>query len=530
MKKKKIAVSAFVILSALLAFTKQALVSAQPANLDVDKALQESERNRELLEIWKAHVKTLTKERDDAFKQIEKLKMTQKTGPMAQFGGVETAALPPSQQVQALQSEVTKLKQQLGQRSSGAPASREAQMQLSALQSQFQQLKKELSDSRAEKERLIQEKEVALSQVEELQRNGMGASGSSQTEIVKNLQRSLDIQKKRYEELSEQYKEVDAENKTALKEIQSLRHQSFAKKTSEKQQTLDENDSVRELRRENARLKSELDVQSAAMRESGGQPDREKEAFMRQARELQYQNETLKAEVEKLQVMEKELNNTRAYFNPLVKDLQDKVSRLTSENASLREEAAQTKTQNEKALSEMKKINLQSQRFQKDAESISEEVERLKQQNQRLAADLKAAREEGEELERQVVSYKSQIQQAVADRDRYSTAEEEFKSRQAQYEALSKKYLDIEQLLKTRDELHSQQLAEKEQLIQQLNSQIATVDKSNRNFKQYESDYQKKLEKSQIALRANLQDMKNLKSNFEAYLESLVASFEDRQQ
>ena len=31
------------------------------------------------------------------------------------------------------------------------------------------------------------------------------------------------------------------------------------------------------------------------------------------------------------------------------------------------------------------------------------------------------------------------------------------------------------------------------------------------------------------SLRANLTDMKNLKSNFESYLDSLVASFDDRQ-
>ena len=71
---------------------------------------QEAERNRELLEIWKDHVKTLTKERDDAYRQIERLKAGGVGTPAGQFG-IETTPIPAPpeaiQQIDSLQSEVT---------------------------------------------------------------------------------------------------------------------------------------------------------------------------------------------------------------------------------------------------------------------------------------------------------------------------------------------------------------------------------------------------------------------------------------
>ena len=51
-------------------------MAGQPDAMDMryQQISQEAQRNKELLEIWKDHVRTLTKERDEAYKEIETLK------------------------------------------------------------------------------------------------------------------------------------------------------------------------------------------------------------------------------------------------------------------------------------------------------------------------------------------------------------------------------------------------------------------------------------------------------------------------
>ena len=162
-------------------FTKQTNLSAQ------ESATQDTQRDRELLEIWKDHVKTLTKERNAAYKELEQLKAGGgMRAPVAQFGGMETQALPsPSpaaaQQIEGLKSEVARLQaalEQQPQSSSSTGTNRELQMQFSAMQSQLQQVRKELSEARSEKDRLIQEKEKALSQVDRMKAELDGAQST----------------------------------------------------------------------------------------------------------------------------------------------------------------------------------------------------------------------------------------------------------------------------------------------------------------------------------------------------------------
>lgn len=71
-------------------------------------AVEDIQRTKELLEIWKDHVRTLTRERDEAYQEIDRLKSSKP----AQFGAVETQLLPDtrSQQVIAnLQDQVQRL-------------------------------------------------------------------------------------------------------------------------------------------------------------------------------------------------------------------------------------------------------------------------------------------------------------------------------------------------------------------------------------------------------------------------------------
>jgi chromosome segregation ATPase len=516
-------------LAALTVFT---LLFAQALPAADDKVAQEAQRNRELLEIWKEHVKALTKERDDAFRELETLK-ARGASPVAQFGGVETAPLPnmAGQQIKDLQAENARLQEEIQKRaSSGGGTNRELQMQFSALQNQFQQMKKELNEARTEKDRLIREKEKALAQAERL-----GGTGSDEA------------QSERYNDLEQRFIALQQENEGLRSRSQQPQQQAAPAEDTDRVKRLEEQierykrssnqsaglqNEIEGLREENAELKAE----AARLREANkgfsaaaGDPDREKEVFMRQARELQYENDTLKAQIEKLQVVEKELANTRGYFTPMVKEMQESNDRIANENASLRSELDKTRVEAERREQEVLNARQQHTVFQKEAEAAANQIATLKSQSQSLSADVRTLKAERDDVLAQVDALKAQISQAAmekdkwaqaasAEREKLNTTSQELLKLQEQHEQLQKAYAVLETNARSNDAR-----------TQQLTQQLAAVEKNNREIAAREAANVKAAEKYKTALTANLTDMKNLKSNFEAYLESLVASFEERQ-
>ena len=473
--------------------TKQvSLASQEPA----DSSSQDAERNRELLEIWKDHVKTLTKERNAAYKELEQLKASHPGGPsvapMAQFGGMETQALPSpaaTQQIEGLQSEVARLQAALDQQSQATPSSpnRELQMQFSALQTQLQQTRKELSDTHAEKDRLIQEKEKALSQVDRMKTELESAqsapapvvSGADQ-EVADNLQKALNIQKKRYEDLQTKYTELDSE-------MESLRS---TKGSDDPGELRDLQSQLAALRVENAHLKEGAKGQPPA--DISGSDE-----ALRQAREIQYENETLRARIEKLQAVEKELSSTRGYFTPLVKDLQTSNQKISSENESLKAEFARGKTEYDNA---------------------TRQVQQFSEQNQQLAAEVQSMKADQEEATNQIAGLKSQVQLAAADREKYKSLEEEAQRLSTENKSLHGSYTELQ------NNLQSQ-----EAKFRETAAQFSSLQKSNDELQARDAQRSKQIETYKTSLRANLTDMKNLKSNFESYLDSLVTSFDERE-
>ena len=461
----------WVVISTLAIFSATG-VFAEP---DMESFTQDAERNKELLDIWKDHVKTLTKERDDAYRQIEQMKLSG-AGPVAQFGGVETVAIPSpamTEQMQGLQTEVMRLQGELQRKSAGDP-SREMQMQFSALQRQAQQTKKELNEARSEKDRLIQEKEKALSRAERLEAE------------------NEELRKSKGGSIAPSSSGPRSEDTSRIRELEG------------------EVRSLNELRTQNEGLRNEIAVlqeQNQRFGTASGDPDREKEAFMRQARELQYQNDTLKAQIEKLQVVEKELSSTRGYFTPVVKDLQDRNESLTSEIASMRSENASLRSQATETARQIQSGRSQSDQLRKELEAVQAEVESLKTQNQRSGADLRTLQAEHEQTAAQNETLRQQLQMASADQEKWKLSEAELTKLRDQHDSLQKAYGVLEK-----------NAASREHELQKTSQALAGLQTAERAREKYKA-----------ALSANLTDMKNLKSNFEAYLESLVASFEERQ-
>ena len=344
MKKVFMTITVFLlVLVSTVVMKKTVLADESDPASSYEAVSQEAERNRELLEIWKDHVKTLTKERDAAFKEVEQLKAAGPpvggARPMAQFGGVETQPIVSPEatgRIQSLQSEVSQLRAQLEERSQQAVddgGSRDLQMQFSALQSQLQQVKKDLAQAKSEKDRLIQEKEKALSQVERL----------------------------------------TAQNQT----------------------------------------------QAAAV----AVPSAENEENARQARSLSLENDTLKAKVERLQVVEKELESTRAYFTPLMEDLQKKNQQLSDENDSMK--------------SELVKVHAETDGAAGQADQYFTQLQKTNAQVQEMKSDQ-------DESEAQITTLKSQLRRAENDRDRYSGLQGEYDRLASENKSLNKAYSDLE--------------------------------------------------------------------------------------
>lgn len=140
--------------------------------------IPEAERTQQLLEIWKDHVKTLTRERNDAYKEIEALK-SQGAGSVQNNGPAENLSVERESsdrtiaslrsQLASLQSENQQLK--LAQPRDVASVDQDLRTELTALRSENQKLKlaiKENTETNSDKEVILREKEEALRQLEYL--------------------------------------------------------------------------------------------------------------------------------------------------------------------------------------------------------------------------------------------------------------------------------------------------------------------------------------------------------------------------
>jgi chromosome segregation ATPase len=252
--------------------------------------------------------------------------------------------------------------------------------------------------------------------------------------------------------------------------------------------------------------------------QSSDEVSRERDAFMRQATKLQYENDALKVQLEKTKVVEKELQSTRSYFAPMVEDLQNKNTKLTEE---------------------VEQLNAQIQKTQSDAQSATGTLESVAQENKQLKADIQAFKKAEEENDKQMELIRSQLQLTSADKDKLKNQDEEMAKLVSEKKNLEKAYEELQANFKSQDAQ-----------FQQVSQQMSAMQKASEEWKGKESQFSgdlssmqqeletlraervkhlRSLERYQTVLRANFTDMQNLKSNFEAYLESLVASFEDRQ-
>jgi chromosome segregation ATPase len=220
-----------------------------------DQMAQELEKSRQMLEIWKDHVRELTQERDEAYQEIDRLKGGENS---SQQFGIETAPLPGSaaQNISQYTQTIEALKSQI-----------------SSLQSQNENLKiaeREVKELQEDKDLLTREKEQALAQLETVKKQGVARASSPDVEPL-TRQRDEAYQEiealksqltelrnrggnDRLEEMEIQFQKMEAQKNTFEKLYTNLEYD-FEKqggRLKELVQTLDQ------LQAENARLSGEL--------------------------------------------------------------------------------------------------------------------------------------------------------------------------------------------------------------------------------------------------------------------------------
>src|SRR3989338_5474951 len=245
------------------------------------KLMQEFDRNKEMISIWKDHVRTLTRERDEAYKRLEDLK-----------GDTNGASV--NAEVAELKATIETMTRE---RTSAQKRVEELENQLRAIQPKKPGMtEKELKETRAEKDIILRDKEKALSALETAQK----ADKSSQALIMT---------------LKDENKKLIAENER-LSANEGLLARLRAEKEAMLEASLAAKPEDQEIKADMTRLRAERDA-------------------------LKDENASLEARSQKLDVVESELQDARAYFRSQEANLRALNQKLAAENATLFK-AAQT--------------------------------------------------------------------------------------------------------------------------------------------------------------------------------------------
>lgn len=213
----------------------------------VRPATEDIQRTKELLEIWKDHVRTLTKERDEAYREIDRLKTQgsasrHSTG-LSQFGAVETQPLPDiksQQMIAGLQNQIRDLTiqnenaQKLSQESALGQADRE---RLRQLEKDKDKLLKEVDEANRQmnvlrtqsgQTKALQDELASLKSDKEAflkTHSEMGISYQAAMKEIAETRQMKSVWEKRQAELENQNKALQGEWAAQTQILQDLRAQ-----------------------------------------------------------------------------------------------------------------------------------------------------------------------------------------------------------------------------------------------------------------------------------------------------------------
>lgn len=482
----------------------QAVGSDDPTAAQSDKLSQELERNKELLEIWKDHVRTLTKERDDAYKQIEDLKSNTSAQTQASPAPAETdneeylkTIDDLKAQLNTLLSENQNLKTALtAAKTQGADASLKAK--LSELQAENEKLKlsiKGLQESQADRDVLIRDKQEALQKIDDMTKeiNGLRLENqtlkanpapavvqpdAAQDQKIQSMQNAYDELETSFKEQQDKIRKLQAEKLEDKTKIQELKTQVLKLQSGSESQTNAQAEELVEAKATIEQLRSEKDKSLAQITDLNAK-----------VQTLETDRQATRTVVDELSKLKAEREQSKKSYTALDSNYRTQAERL-KELQSENMQSAAVKQQLATALTE-------KQALEKDNAGLENEKQNLNVKIQSLKSDLDQLRTENQKAE----GLKAQLNGTLADK-----------------EALQKSYAALQA-----------GSASLEQKLKEYSAKVGELDRDNIQLRTENKKVSQQNQSLQANLQANLSDIQNLKSNFDSYLESLEQSFSERQ-
>ncbi|MBI3252417.1 MAG: hypothetical protein HYZ52_03755 [Candidatus Omnitrophica bacterium] len=254
-----------------------------------EKLNQEAERNKELLEIWKDHVRTLTKERDEAYKELEQLKSGSPN--RSQFGAIETQPLPGAPSPGAIRDLQSQIQSLAAENERSRQAADDLRSQLRSLRGPAAtDTADELRQLRQDKDRLLQNLEDANRQLEVLRSEA--ARNQDEPQKLQALESELAKMRQDKEAFLKTNAEMGVSYQAAMKASEESRRRAESAEAENKK-----------LKDVQAGLQSEIDrlrSDNQRIASLSGELDKTKrdlEAARRASADLERQNEDLRRSV-----------------------------------------------------------------------------------------------------------------------------------------------------------------------------------------------------------------------------------------
>lgn len=542
-----------------------------------DQLSQELARNKELLEIWKDHVRTVTKERDDAYKQIDDLK-----------NGMGLEPAPDEGTISDLKAQISRLTADLNAANAALrpkPMDASSKLKISELQAENEKLKlslKGFSETQNDKEVIIREKQQALQRIEDLEKETsnlraeneklkirpttlVAAQDPAQEAKIQAMQDAYDGLEVNFKDQQDRIRKLQAEkldDKTKIQELktQILKLQSGSEdKTSAQDLELQEAKAALEtLRIEKdkalaraAALDSQVktleasDQKAQSVSEDLSKLSAEKDQLAKNYATLeanyQTQQETLKSFSSEIESLKKQNETLAAGADGLQAEkdrsasLKSALDKALADNAAIQKSYQNLQTNYEaqteklKALSaEKESLNGQIQLLQTKVGTLEADSRQMAATKQQLGAALtekQALEKDNADLDNQNQILNAKIQSLKSDMDQLRVENQKAETFKAD---LAKVIADKENLQKSYAALQANSAAQ-DQKFKEYSAKLGELDRTNLQLKTESKRISEENQGLQENLKANLSDIKNLRANFESYLESLEQSFGERQ-
>ncbi|HXV19107.1 MAG TPA: hypothetical protein VD883_03420, partial [Candidatus Omnitrophota bacterium] len=371
---------------------------------DPETMSAEIARTKELLGIWKEHVRTLTRERDEAYQEIDKLK--------GQPGGQIA-----TDEIARRDADLADAKRTIEDLSTQLKSLR---TQNSTSQSQLVQ--RELEEAKSDRQILLQEKDKALERVKSLETEIAklrAAPTPAPAALAPPVRDPQDLQR---------IQNLSSEKETLIKEVQELKSRAASLQS-------EVNNAKTAAGESQAQLKA-LQSENAALKQSGSQTTaelRERQGTLEsQIQTLRSDLEKARAEVSALQTQKQALEDEISSSKSAQSDLNAKKSIVFEDNMRLQQaqlkDITKKRDQLARRVKDLEAEVAAAQSSGQEVQGLKTQIEVARQERDAALASREESQKKIEEISARLLTAESQNQKAASMEANAQKLKEEYES------------------------------------------------------------------------------------------------------